>query len=222
MIRVQAAKAYVQAGADELVFLDITATIEGRNITLDVVKKVAEEVSIPFIVGGGISSVKDIKKLLNAGANKVSINTAALNNPQLITEASTRFGSNKIIIAIDAGARSDGSGWDVYIKGGTVNSKKDVLEWAIESERLGAGEILLTSIDKDGTKNGYDTELTKKVSESVNIPVIASGGAGTKEHFYQVLTDGKADAALAASLFHFKEIEIGELKRYLRDKGIKV
>jgi cyclase len=219
---VQIAKAYSSAGADELVFLDITATVEGRKITLDTVKGVADNVSIPFIVGGGISDIEDIERILNAGADKVSINTAALKNPQLITEAATRFGSNKIIIAIDAGSRSNGPGWDVYIKGGSINYEKDVLEWALEAERLGAGEILLTSMDKDGTKSGYDIELTKNVSENVNIPVIASGGAGTKEHFCKVLTDGKANAALAASLFHFKEIEIEELKKYLKDKGLNV
>jgi len=219
---VQIAKAYSRAGADELVFLDITATVERRKTTLDIVKKVADEVSVPFTVGGGISDIVDIEKILNAGADKVSINTAALKNPQLIAEAATRFGNNKIIVAIDARSRSGSSGWDVYIKGGTINSKKDVLEWAMAAEKLGAGEILLTSMDKDGTKKGYDIELTKKVSENVNIPVIASGGAGTKEHFYRVLTDGKANAVLAASLFHFKEIEIKELKKYLREKGINI
>jgi len=219
---VEAAAYYDKAGADELAFLDITATSDGREIMLDMVKRVAEQVFIPFTVGGGIRTVDDIRQILKAGADKISINSAAIRRPELISEAAYHFGSQCVVVAIDAKKRADEKGWDVYINGGRINTNKDVVEWAIEVEKLGAGEILLTSMDCDGTKNGYDIELTRTVSESVRIPVIASGGAGTMEHFYQALTDGKADAVLAASLFHFREIEIADLKRYLKDKGLEI
>ncbi|HHV97174.1 MAG TPA: imidazole glycerol phosphate synthase subunit HisF [Clostridiaceae bacterium] len=219
---VEIAKVYCQEGADELVLLDISATVEGRKTLLDVVSKVAKEVKIPFIVGGGIGSIEDIYNVLNAGANKVSINSAAVKNPLLIKEASKQFSDNCIIVAIDAARNNERNGWDVYINGGNTNTGKDVIDWAKEVESLGAGEILLTSKDRDGTKNGYDIELTKAVAESVSIPVIASGGAGSLKDFYDVITEGKAQAVLAASLFHFKEIEIGELKKYLKEKGVQV
>lgn len=213
---------YDKAGADELVFLDITATTDERNIMIDVVRRVAQQVSIPFTVGGGIRTTDDFSEILEAGADKVSVNSAAIKRPELISEASQRFGSSCVVAAIDAKKRTDGSGWDVFINGGNTNTGGDAIEWAMETERLGAGEILLTSMDCDGTKNGYDIELTKAVSESVKIPVVASGGAGALEHFYDALTVGKADAVLAASLFHFRQVEIGDLKAYLKDKGIKV
>ncbi|HHW00155.1 MAG TPA: imidazole glycerol phosphate synthase subunit HisF [Clostridiaceae bacterium] len=219
---VEAAAYYDKAGADELTFLDITATSDGREIMLDMVKRVAEQVFIPFTVGGGIRTVDDIRQILKAGADKISINSAAIRRPELISEAADQFGSQCVVVAIDAKKRAGEKGWDVYINGGRINTNKDVVEWAIEVEKLGAGEILLTSMDCDGTKNGYDIELTRAVSESLRIPVIASGGAGTMEHFYQALTDGKADAVLAASLFHFREIEIADLKRYLKDKGLEI
>ncbi|HOQ36533.1 MAG TPA: imidazole glycerol phosphate synthase subunit HisF [Acetivibrio sp.] len=219
---VEIAAYYDKAGADELTFLDITASSDARNIMIDVVKRVAEQVFIPFTVGGGIRTVDDFREILKAGADKISINTAAIKRPELISEAASRFGSQCVVVAIDAKRRQDNSGWDVYINGGRDNTGKDVLEWALEVEKLGAGEILLTSMDCDGTKEGYDIELTRKVSESVRIPVIASGGAGKMEHFYEALVDGKADAVLAASLFHFKEIEIMELKKYLKGRGIEV
>ncbi|MCS7284906.1 MAG: imidazole glycerol phosphate synthase subunit HisF [Hydrogenobacter thermophilus] len=217
---VEVAKAYEEQGADELVFLDISASYEGRSIMIDVVRRVAEQVFMPFTVGGGIRDIEDIRKLLLAGADKVSINTAAVKNPGLIRESAIRFGSQCIVVAIDAKRKA--SGWEVYINGGRTPTGLDAVEWAKKVASLGAGEILLTSIDADGTKSGYDVELTRAVAESVNIPVIASGGAGTFEHFYSVFTDGKADAALAASLFHFKEISIHELKEYLHSKGIPV
>jgi len=219
---VEAAAYYDKAGADELAFLDITATSDGREIMLDMVKRVAEQVFIPFTVGGGIRTVDDFRQILKAGADKISVNSAAIRRPELISEAADQFGSQCVVVAIDAKKRAGEKGWDVYINGGRINTNKDVVEWAIEVEKLGAGEILLTSMDCDGTKNGYDIELTRAVSESVRIPVIASGGAGTMEHFYQALTDGKADAVLAASLFHFREIEIADLKRYLKDKGLEI
>jgi len=219
---VEAAAFYDKAGADELVFLDITASSDARSIMLDVVRRVAEQVFIPFTVGGGIRTVEDFREILKAGADKISINTAALKRPQLISEAAWRFGSQCVVVAIDAKRRMDNTGWDVYINGGRVNTGRDAVEWAIEAEKLGAGEILLTSMDRDGTRDGYDIELTRTVSESVGIPVIASGGAGKMEHFYQALTEGKADAVLAASLFHYREIEIRDLKDYLRNKGIEV
>ncbi len=217
---VEIASYYDKAGADELTFLDITASSDARGIMLDVVSRVAEQVFIPFTVGGGIRTVEDFREILKAGADKISVNSAALKRPQLISEAADRFGSQCVVVAIDA-KRRIGGGWDVYLNGGRVNTGKDAVEWAIEANRLGAGEILLTSMDCDGTKNGYDIELTRAVSESVNIPVIASGGAGTMEHFYEAFTDGKADAVLAASLFHFREMEIRELKAYLQGKGIE-
>ncbi|MEJ7554285.1 MAG: imidazole glycerol phosphate synthase subunit HisF, partial [Aquificaceae bacterium] len=201
---VEVAKVYEEQGADELVFLDITASAEDRKITLDVVKRVAEEVFMPFTVGGGISSLEDMRRLLEAGADKVSINTSAVKNPQLIYEGAKKFGSQCIVVAIDAKRR--GNGWEVYIHGGRTPTGLDAIEWAKKAESLGAGEILLTSMDRDGTKSGYDIELTRAVSEAVNIPVIASGGAGSMEHFYEAFVLGGADACLAASLFHFKEI----------------
>lgn len=217
---VETALAYEEQGADELVFLDITASYEDRNIMLDVVKAVAENVFMPFTVGGGIRNLEDIRKLLLAGADKVSINTSAVKNPDLIKESAKLFGSQCIVVAIDAKRKE--KGWEVYINGGRTPTGLDVIEWAKKVAELGAGEILLTSIDKDGTKSGYDIELTKTVSESIHVPVIASGGAGSVEHFYQVFTEGKADAALAASLFHFKEVSIPQLKEYLFSRGVPV
>ncbi|GAE88305.1 imidazole glycerol phosphate synthase subunit HisF [Acetivibrio straminisolvens] len=219
---VEIASIYDKAGADELTFLDITASAEARSIMIDVVKRVAEQVFIPFTVGGGIRTVEDFREILKAGADKVSVNSAAIKRPELISEAASRFGSQCVVVAIDAKRRDDNSGWDVYINGGRINTGKDAVEWALEAEKLGAGEILLTSMDCDGTKKGYDIELTRKVSESVRIPVIASGGAGTMEHFREALVEGKADAVLAASLFHYKEIEIMDLKKYLKENGIEV
>ena len=211
-----------QAGADELVFLDITASSDNRGTVVDMVRKVAENVFIPFTVGGGIRTVDDFKALLREGADKISINSSAINTPNLISEAAEKFGSQCVVVAIDAKKRADGSGWNIYKNGGRVDVGIDALEWAHKVESLGAGEILLTSMDCDGTKAGYDLELTRAIAEAVNIPVIASGGAGTLEHFYEALTDGKADAALAASLFHYKELEIKEVKQYLREKGVSV
>lgn len=214
--------AYDRSGADELVFLDITASSDARATAVEMVRKVAEKVFIPFTVGGGIRTVEDFKEILREGADKVSINSAAIMNPQLIADAADKFGSQCVVVAIDAKRRDDGSGWNIYKNGGRVDMGIDAVEWAMEAERLGAGEILLTSMDGDGTKAGYDLELTRSISENVSIPVIASGGAGTMEHFYEAFTVGKAEAALAASLFHFKEMEIRELKRYLRERGISV
>ena len=219
---VEIAEAYNTAGADELVFLDITATSDSRNIVVDLVRRVAERVFIPFTVGGGIRSVDDFKMILREGADKVAVNTAAILNPDLISQAADKFGSQCVVVAIDAKRRADGSGWNIYKNGGRIDTGIDAVEWAVKACELGAGEILLTSMDCDGTKNGYDIELTRVISENVPVPVIASGGAGTKEHFYEALTEGKADAALAASLFHYKELEIMELKKYLRDRGISV
>ena len=219
---VEVAAAYDKAGADEVVFLDITATSDARETVVDMVRKVAEKVFIPFTVGGGIRTVEDFKVLLREGADKISINSSAINNPRLISDAADKFGSQCVVVAIDARKRADGSGWNIYKNGGRIDVGMDAVEWAMEAERLGAGEILLTSMDCDGTKAGYDIELTRQIAENVSIPVIASGGAGTKEHFYEALTDGKADAALAASLFHYKELEIMDLKNYLADKGIPV
>ena len=219
---VEVAAAYDKAGADEVVFLDITATSDARETVVDMVRKVAEKVFIPFTVGGGIRTVEDFKVLLREGADKISINSSAINNPRLISDAADKFGSQCVVVAIDAGKRADGSGWNIYKNGGRIDVGMDAVEWAIQADRLGAGEILLTSMDCDGTKAGYDIELTRQIAENVSIPVIASGGAGTKEHFYEALTDGKADAALAASLFHYKELEIMDLKNYLADKGIPV
>ncbi len=219
---VEVAAAYDIAGADEVVFLDITATSDARETVVDMVRKVAEKVFIPFTVGGGIRTVEDFKVLLREGADKISINSSAINNPRLISDAADKFGSQCVVVAIDAGKRADGSGWNIYKNGGRIDVGMDAVEWAMQADRLGAGEILLTSMDCDGTKAGYDIELTRQIAENVSIPVIASGGAGTKEHFYEALTDGKADAALAASLFHYKELEIMDLKNYLADKGIPV
>lgn len=219
---VAVAKAYDQAGADELVFLDITASSDARNIMIDMVRRVAQTVFIPFTVGGGIRTVEDFKAILREGADKVSVNSSAINNPNLISEAADKFGSQCVVVAIDAKRRCDGSGWNVFKNGGRIDTGYDAAEWAIKAEKLGAGEILLTSMDCDGTKAGYDIELTRIISENVSIPVIASGGAGTKEHFYDALTKGKADAALAASLFHYKELEIADLKEYLKDKDVPV
>jgi len=217
---VEVAKSYEEQSADELVFLDITASAEERKIMIEVVQRVAETVFIPFTVGGGVSSLEDIRRLLSAGADKVSINTAAVKNPQLIYESAKRFGSQCIVVAIDA-KRSE-RGWEVYIHGGRTPTGLDAVEWAKRVESLGAGEILLTSMDADGTKKGYDIELCRAVASAVSIPVIASGGAGTMEHFYEVFTQTNVDAALAASLFHFKEVSIPGLKAYLKNKGVHV
>ena len=219
---VEIAKAYDKAGADELVFLDITASSDRRNTVVDMVRKVAETVFIPFTVGGGIRTVDDFRALLREGADKISINSSAIDTPNLISDAADKFGSQCLVVAIDAKKRADGNGWNIYKHGGRIDVGIDALEWAHKVEKLGAGEILLTSMDCDGTKAGYDLELTRAVAEAVNIPVIASGGAGNLEHFYDALTDGKADAALAASLFHYKELEIKEVKEYLRGRGVSV
>lgn len=219
---VEIAKAYDAAGADEIVFLDITASSDERKTVVDMVRKVAANVFIPFTVGGGIRTVEDFKVLLREGADKISINSSAINRPELIREAAEKFGSQCVVVAIDAKKRADGTGWNIYKNGGRVDVGIDAVEWAKKVDALGAGEILLTSMDGDGTKAGYDLELTRAISEAVSIPVIASGGAGTLEHFYEALTEGKADAALAASLFHFKELEIKEVKQYLREKGVSV
>ncbi len=219
---VACASAYDKAGADELTFLDITATHDARNIVADMVSRVAEQVFIPFTVGGGIRSVEDFREILLAGADKISVNSAAVNRPELITEAALKFGSQCVIVAIDAKKREEDSGWNVYINGGRINTGKDAVEWAVEAEKRGAGEILLTSMDRDGTKSGYDLELTRQVAEAVKIPVIASGGAGTMEHFKDAVTIGKADAVLAASLFHFGEMRIKELKQYLKIEEVEV
>ncbi len=214
--------AYDRSGADELVFLDITASSDARVTAVEMVRRVAQKVFIPFTVGGGIRTVEDFKAILREGADKVAVNSAAIMNPQLISDAADKFGSQCVVVAIDAKRREDGNGWNIYKNGGRIDMGIDAVEWAMEADRLGAGEILLTSMDGDGTKAGYDLELTRMVSENVSIPVIASGGAGTMEHFYEAFAVGKADAALAASLFHFKEMEIMDLKRYLRQKGISV
>lgn len=219
---VEVGRAYGEAGADELVFLDITASSDARTIKVDMVRRVAETVFIPFTVGGGIRSVEDFKMILREGADKVAVNSAAIMNPTLISEAADKFGSQCVVVTIDAKRREDGTGWNVYKNGGRVDMGIDVLEWAVKANQLGAGEILLTSMDCDGTKDGYDIALTQTVSEAVSIPVIASGGAGKIEHFYTALTEGKADAVLAASLFHYKELEIMEVKRYLHSQGISV
>lgn len=219
---VEVAELYDKAGADELVFLDITASSDRRETTVDLVRKVAEKVFIPFTVGGGIRTVEDFKLLLREGADKISINSSAIDNPQLISDAADKFGSQCVVVAIDAKRRADGSGWNIYKMGGRVDTGIDALEWAVKANRLGAGEILLTSMDCDGVKQGYDIELTRTIAENVSIPVIASGGAGKPEHFYDALTEGKADAALAASLFHYKELEIADLKRYLAERGVSV
>ncbi len=219
---VEIAKAYDKAGADEVVFLDITASSDNRNTVVDMVRDVAANVFIPFTVGGGIRSVEDFKMLLREGADKISINSSAINRPELISEAAARFGSQCVVVAIDAKRRADNSGWNIYKNGGRIDVGIDAVEWARKAEKLGAGEILLTSMDCDGTKAGYDIALTRTIAENVSIPVIASGGAGNLEHFYEALTEGKADAALAASLFHYKELEINEVKKYLADREVPV
>lgn len=213
---------YDKAGADELVFLDITASSDARAIKAELVRRVAETVFIPFTVGGGIRTVEDFKMILREGADKVAVNSAAIMNPTLISEAADKFGSQCVVVAIDAKRRADGAGWNIFKNGGRVDMGIDAVEWAMKAAELGAGEILLTSMDCDGTKAGYDIELTRTVAENVPIPVIASGGAGTKEHFKEALVEGKAEAVLAASLFHYKELEIRELKEYLREQGISV
>ncbi len=219
---VEIAAAYDAAGADEVVFLDITASSDNRATVVDMVRRVAERVFIPFTVGGGIRTVDDFKALLREGADKISVNSAAIQHPQLIADAADKFGSQCVVVAIDAKRRADGAGWNIYKNGGRVDMGIDAVEWAVQANRLGAGEILLTSMDCDGMKTGYDLELTRTVAQAVSIPVIASGGAGTKEHFYEALTEGKADAALAASLFHYKELEIMDLKNDLAKRGVSV
>ncbi len=219
---VSVAAAYDKEGADELVFLDITASSSGRSTVVDMVREVAKQVFIPFTVGGGIRSVDDFRAILREGADKVAVNSAAIMRPELISEAADKFGSQCVVLAMDAKKRSDGKGWTIYKNGGRVDMKMDAVEWARKAAGLGAGEILLTSMDCDGTKSGYDIELTNAVAEAVPVPVIASGGAGTKEHFYEALTAGKADAVLAASLFHYKELTISEVKKYLDEKGVPV
>lgn len=219
---VEIAKAYDAAGADEVIFLDITASSDGRDTVADMVRQVAANVFIPFTVGGGIRTVEDFRRLLREGADKISVNSAAIDRPQLIREAADKFGSQCVVVAIDAKKREDGSGWNIYKHGGRLDTGIDALTWAAQAEELGAGEILLTSMDCDGTKAGYDLELTKAIAQRVSIPVIASGGAGKLEHFYQALTEGEADAALAASLFHYKELEIKEVKEYLRERNVPV
>ena len=219
---VEIAAAYDKAGADELVFLDITASSDNRRTVVDMVRKVAETVFIPFTVGGGIRTVEDFRMLLREGADKISINSSAIDNPRLISDSADKFGRQCVVVAIDARRRADGKGWNIYKHGGRVDVGIDALEWAMEADRLGAGEILLTSMDCDGTRNGYDNELTSLIASHVSVPVIASGGAGNKEHFYDALTKGGADAVLAASLFHYKELEIRDLKEYLSERGIAV
>ena len=219
---VEIGAAYDKAGADELVFLDITASSDNRNTVADMVRQVAETVFIPFTVGGGIRTVEDFRMLLREGADKISINSSAIDNPRLISDAADKFGRQCVVVAIDARRRPDGSGWNIFKHGGRVDVGIDAVEWAMKADRMGAGEILLTSMDCDGTKDGYDNVLTSLIAENVSVPVIASGGAGTKEHFYDALTKGKADAALAASLFHYKELEIRNLKEYLAGRGIPV
>ncbi|MBQ6588082.1 MAG: imidazole glycerol phosphate synthase subunit HisF [Butyrivibrio sp.] len=215
-------EAYSKAGADELVFLDITASNERRATVADMVREVAKKVFIPFTVGGGIRTVDDVRAILREGADKVAVNSAAIDRPELIAEAADKFGSQCVVLAIDAKRRADGSGWNIYKHGGRIDMGIDAIEWAKKGVSLGAGEILITSMDCDGTKAGYDIELTRRIAEAVDVPVIASGGAGTMEHFYDAITEGKADAVLAASLFHFKEMEICDLKRYLKDRGISI
>jgi len=217
---VEIAAAYDQAGADELVFLDITASSDARETVVDMVARVASQVFIPFTVGGGIRTTDDFKKLLREGADKISVNSAAIDDPRLISDAAEKFGSQCVVLAIDAKRRADGSGWNVFKHGGRIDTGLDAVEWAAKGVALGAGEILLTSMDCDGTKAGYDCLLTRTIADTVSVPVIASGGAGTKEHFYDALTEGGADAALAASLFHYKELEIRDLKEYLAARGL--
>jgi len=219
---VECALAYDKAGADEVVFLDITASSDGRDTVVDMVREVAKKLFIPFTVGGGIRTVDDFKVLLREGADKVAVNSAAIKRPELIAEAAEKFGSQCVVVAIDAKRRDPFDGWNIYLNGGRVDTGIDALEWAKKAESLGAGEILLTSMDCDGTKEGFDVELTRTIADAVNIPVIASGGAGKLEHFVEAVKEGHADAVLAASLFHFKELEIKEVKQYMRDNGIDV
>ena len=219
---VEIAAAYDQAGADELVFLDITASSDARGTVVEMVRKVAEKVFIPFTVGGGIRTVEDFRAILREGADKVSVNSAAISNPQLISDAPDKIGRQCVVVAIDARRRADGSGWNIFKNGGRIDTGLDAVEWARKVDALGAGEILLTSMDCDGTKAGYDLELTRTIAEAVSVPVIASGGAGRLEHFYDALTEGGADAALAASLFHYKELEIMQVKDYLAQRGVPV
>ncbi|MCR5406013.1 MAG: imidazole glycerol phosphate synthase subunit HisF [Lachnospiraceae bacterium] len=219
---IEVSKLYDSEGADELVFLDITASSDAREIKAGLVRRIAETIFIPFTVGGGIRTVDDFRMILREGADKVAVNSAAIMEPELISRAADKFGSQCVVVAIDAKRREDGKGYNIYKNGGRIDMGIDAVEWAMKACELGAGEILLTSMDRDGTKAGYDIELTRTISENVDIPVIASGGAGSKEHFYEALTDGRADAALAASLFHYKELKIGDLKEYLRDKGVSV
>lgn len=219
---VSVASAYDEAGADEVVFLDITASADDRATKLEWVREVASRLFIPFTVGGGIRTVEDFRAILREGADKIAVNSAAIMNPQLISDAADKFGSQCVVVAIDAKRREDGSGWNIYKNGGRIDMGIDALEWAVKAADLGAGEILLTSMDADGTKEGYDLELTKAVATSVKIPVIASGGAGKPEHFYDALVEAKAEAVLAASLFHYKELEIRQVKEYLREKGVSV
>lgn len=219
---VEIAKAYANSGADELVFLDISATTDKRDINMDIMSKVAKAVSIPFAVAGGIRTIGDFRRAFSVGASKVGISSAAIANPDLLREASDEFGSSRVVLALDAKKRADGSGWNVLKHGGKVDTGIDAVEWAVKATSLGAGEIILTSLDRDGTKDGYDLELNKIIAENVSIPIIASGGAGKLEHFYDAVTLGKADGLLAASLFHFKELEIMEVKNYLHERGIEV
>ncbi|MCR5117291.1 MAG: imidazole glycerol phosphate synthase subunit HisF [Lachnospiraceae bacterium] len=219
---VEQAMIYDKEGADELVFLDITASSDNRDTVVDMVRSVARKLFIPFTVGGGIRTVDDFKKILREGADKVAVNSAAIMNPDLIADAADKFGSQCVVLAIDAKRKPDGTGWEIYKNGGRVNMGIDAVEWAKKGVELGAGEILLTSMDCDGTKNGFDNELTRIISDSVNVPVIASGGAGSLEHFYDAFDKGHADAALAASLFHFKELSVGEVKQYLKSRGVSV
>ena len=216
------ARFYDTEGADELIFLDITATYEARGTVMAMARAVADEVFIPFTVGGGIRSVDDMRAILRAGADKISINSAAVRDPQLIAAGATAFGSQAIVVAIDARQRADGTGWEVYVNGGRTPAALDAVAWARQVEALGAGELLLTSMDGDGTQAGYDIALTRAVAEAVAIPVIASGGAGTAAHFHAVLTDGRADAALAASLFHYRQLSVGQVKDYLMARGVAV
>ena len=218
----EVAAAYDREGADELTFLDINASADSRATQLEWVRQVACKVFIPFTVGGGIRTVEDFRAILREGADKVAVNSAAIMNPELISEAADKFGSQCVVVAIDAKRRADGSGWNIFKNGGRVDMGLDALEWAVKAAKLGAGEILLTSMDGDGTRAGYDLELTRAVAESVDIPVIASGGAGKPEHFYEALVDAKAEAVLAASLFHYRELEIRQVKEYLRDRGVSV
>lgn len=219
---VETAAAYDAAGADELVFLDITASSDAREIKADLVRKISKAIFIPFTVGGGIRTIEDFKVILREGADKVAVNSAAIMDPELISRAADKFGSQCVVVAIDAKRREDGKGWNIFKNGGRIDMGIDAVEWACKACELGAGELLLTSMDADGTKNGYDLELTRTIAKLVNVPVIASGGAGRCEHFSKVLTEGCADAALAATLFHYKELEIAEVKKFLRDKGVSV